>query len=152
MGTHYKGSAEEIRALDAYIKLMRAADSVRTALEHHLAAHDLTENQFGTLEAIYHLGALHQHELGRKLFTSKGNLTVLLDKLESRGLVRRERSSADRRLVAIHLTDAGRETVRSILPGHVARITALMNSLEPNEQRNLARFSKRLGLHAREST
>ena len=150
MGTHYRGTPKQTRALDAYIKLMRAADSVRSALENHLNAHDLTENQFGALEAIYHLGPLHQHELGRKLFTSKGNLTVLVDKLEARGLVQRERDSNDRRLIAVHLTDAGRSTVRNILPNHVARITALLGVLEPNEQRNLAKLSKRLGLQARE--
>jgi MarR family transcriptional regulator, 2-MHQ and catechol-resistance regulon repressor len=151
MGTHYKGSPTETRALDTYIKLMRSADGIRNALEQHLSSHNLTENQFGTLEVIYHLGALYQHELGQKLFTSKGNLTILLDKLEARELVRRERSSTDRRLIAIHLTDAGRSLVETILPEHVARIVALMNILEPNEQRSMARLSKRLGLHARES-
>jgi MarR family transcriptional regulator, 2-MHQ and catechol-resistance regulon repressor len=151
MGTHYQGSPKEIRALNAYIKLMRAADSLRGHLERHLAAHNLTENQFGALETIYHLGALHQHELGRKLFTSKGNLTALLDKLERAGLVRRERSQTDRRLIAVHLTEAGQSLVGSILPGHVAQITALMSVLDAREQRSLEGFCKLLGLHAQET-
>ncbi len=50
MPTHYRGSAQGKAALDAYIKLMRAAD--------------LTVGQFGTLEALFHLGPLCQYEKG----------------------------------------------------------------------------------------
>jgi MarR family transcriptional regulator, 2-MHQ and catechol-resistance regulon repressor len=148
MATHYDGSKDEIRALNAYITLMRAADSVRSVLERRLLSLNLTENQFGTLEMLYHLGPVHQHVLGRKLFTSKGNVTVLVDQLEKRALVKRERDGTDRRLVAVVLTNTGRELVESLLPDHVTVITELFSALEPGEQETLARLCKKLGLNA----
>ncbi len=56
MPTHYRGSAQERAALDTYIKLMRAADSVTARLDPLMRAAHLTLGQFGTLEALLHLG------------------------------------------------------------------------------------------------
>jgi MarR family transcriptional regulator, 2-MHQ and catechol-resistance regulon repressor len=148
MGTHYHGTTEEIQALNTYIKLMRAANTIQMRLEQRLTAFHLTENQFGTLEMLYHLGTTHQYVLGRKLFTSKGNITVLIDQLEKRSLVTRERDTKDRRLVGVQLTKLGVELVKSLLPDHVAAIVQLMASLTLVEQKNLASLCKKLGLGA----
>ena len=50
---------------------------------------DLTVGQFGTLEALLHLGPLCRRDLGRKLLRSGGNITVVVGNLARRGLVRR---------------------------------------------------------------
>ena len=67
MGTHYRGTADEVRALDSYIKLMRAADSIAARIERLLKVQGLTISQFGVLEALYHLGPMCQRQLGTKL-------------------------------------------------------------------------------------
>ncbi|MBI1941443.1 MAG: MarR family transcriptional regulator, partial [Acidobacteria bacterium] len=54
MPTHYAGTPGEVKALDAYIKLMRAAESVSGRAARHLAASPLTLSQFGVLEALFH--------------------------------------------------------------------------------------------------
>jgi MarR family 2-MHQ and catechol resistance regulon transcriptional repressor len=66
MGTHHQGPRTEILALDAYIKLMRAADSI-TARAHLVLPDGVTLTQFAALEALYHLGPLFQSELAAKL-------------------------------------------------------------------------------------
>ena len=43
MGTHYNGSKKEMRALDAYIKLMRAADTINSTVNLSLSKFGLTE-------------------------------------------------------------------------------------------------------------
>ena len=63
-------------------------------VEPRLAAAGLTPTQLGVLEAILHKGPLTQRELGRKVLTSAGNMTDVVDKLEARGLVRRTRVAA----------------------------------------------------------
>ncbi|MCS7072008.1 MAG: MarR family transcriptional regulator [Anaerolinea sp.] len=146
MGTHYRGSADEIRALDAYIKLMRAADSVFQRTNGHLAEHSLTPTQFAVLEALYHLGTLSQIELARKLLKSTGNITTVLQHLEARGLVCRQRCASDQRVVEVSLTDAGRAAIERILPDHVRRITADLSVLTPAEQETLAALCRKLGL------
>ena len=72
MPTRHKGTLEEIQALDVYIKLQRAAETVMRRTTAHLADYDLPVSQFAVLEALYHLGVLSQRELANKLLQSTG--------------------------------------------------------------------------------
>lgn len=147
MGTHHSGTREEVLALDAFIKLTRAADSVMAALQPGLSLAGLTSSQLGVLEALLHLGPLCQRDLGRKLLKSNSNVTTVIDHLEDRGLVARARGE-DRRFVEVRLTAAGRRLVSEVFPAHLARIVALFGVLEAGEQEELARLSRKLGLEA----
>ena len=146
MGTHYQGTLAEKRALDVYIKLSRAAESVNTRVNHHLKAEKLTISQFGVLEAIYHLGPMHQNRLAEKILKSSGNLTLVIDNLEKRGLVTRERDPEDRRCMTIHLTESGRALIESIFPRHVGIVVQEINVLTREEQSQLAVLCRKLGL------
>jgi MarR family 2-MHQ and catechol resistance regulon transcriptional repressor len=146
MGTHYKGTQREIRALDTYIKVMRAADSVSARLSPRLAAAGLTMSQLGALEALYHLGPLCQCDLANKLLKTSGNITMVIDNLERLGLVRRRREGRDRRFVTVHLTEKGRRVIREIFPRHVAAIVEEMSILTKAEQEELGRLCRKLGL------
>ncbi|MBI1983584.1 MAG: MarR family transcriptional regulator [Acidobacteria bacterium] len=145
MPTHYAGTPGEVKALDAYIKLMRAAESVSGRAARHLAASPLTLSQFGVLEALFHLGPLCQRDLGRKLLRSGGNIVMVVDNLEKRGLVERRRGKQDRRFVTVHLTGKGRRLIARIFPRHVAVLVKQMGALSASEQEKLGRLCRRLG-------
>lgn len=145
MGTHFRGSPRQVQALDAYIKLVRAAESVTASLQPGLAAWGLTTSQFGALEALWHLGPMCQREVGEKLLKSSSNVTTVVDNLERRSLVERERSTDDRRVVTLRLTDAGRRLVQKALPPHVQEIVAAFEHLNAGERRDLARLCRKLG-------
>ena len=146
MGTRYKGSKEETRALDAFIKLVRAAQSVSGRVEAHLSEIGLTVSQFGALEALYHIGPLFQKDLASKILKSSGNITMVVDNLEKRGLVDRVRDEKDRRHYSVRITPKGSALIRSFFPGHVARIVKEMAALSKAEQEELGRLCKRVGL------
>ena len=145
MPTRYRGTPVEVRALDAYIKLSRAADSLTTRIHRHLDASKLTISQFGVLEAVFHLGPLTQRDLAQKLLKSGGNMTLVIDNLEKRGLVRRDRQQEDRRCILVHLTKTGQALIEKIFPDHVAAILAEMSILSESEQEELSRLCRRLG-------
>lgn len=146
MPTHYAGTAEEKSALDVYIKLARAAESVTARVNHHLAEVNLTISQFGVLEAVYHLGPMHQGLLAEKILKSSGNMTLVIDNLVKRELVERKRDSEDRRCVTIHLTEAGRYLIEEIFPRHVAIVVKEIGVLTMAEQVQLAALCRKLGL------
>jgi MarR family 2-MHQ and catechol resistance regulon transcriptional repressor len=146
MGTHYVGTIEERRALDTYIKLSRAAESVMQRINAHLRDYDLTISQFGAIEALYHLGPMQLGELGTKILKSSGNMTLVVDNLVNRGLVYRQRRQDDRRCVDIHLTEAGTTLVQSIMQPHVAKVVQALNILSAAEQEQLAALCRTLGL------
>ena len=81
MPTHYQGCPYSVRALDAFIELVRASGSVVARTSRHLATEGLTVGQFGILETLWHLGPLHQCELAKKHLQSGGNVTMIVDNL-----------------------------------------------------------------------
>ncbi|MEM8484244.1 MAG: MarR family transcriptional regulator [Bacteroidota bacterium] len=145
MGTHYSGAIDERLALNVYIKLSRATETISGMVNGHLQNHRLTISQFGVLEALHHLGPLQTSELGKKILKSSGNMTLVIDNLEKRDLVRRERGQKDRRCIEIHLTEAGAQLVKDIMPAHVAGITDAMAALNSTEQEQLEALCKKLG-------
>jgi MarR family transcriptional regulator, 2-MHQ and catechol-resistance regulon repressor len=145
MGTKFQGTDEEINALNTYIKLTRAAESVFDRTNAHIASYDLTTTQFAVLEALHHLGTLSQVELAQKLLKSTGNITTVLQNLEKRNLICRVRDPNDQRYVQVSLTDTGRELISRIFPGHVQGIVTAMNVLSTEEQAALAHLCRKLG-------
>lgn len=146
MATHYQGTEQERQALDAYIKLTRATESVNQRVNRHLNDHNLTVSQFGVLEALYHLGPMPVGRLAEKILRSSANLTLVVDNLVKRGLAERERRPDDRRTVEISLTDDGRDLITAILPDHVAGVVSAFDVLSSEEQSVLAALCKRLGI------
>jgi MarR family transcriptional regulator, 2-MHQ and catechol-resistance regulon repressor len=146
MPTHYKGSAREARALDTFIKLTRATETLGAQLQRHLASLEITPPQLAVLEALLHVGPMSQSELGRKLLRSNPNMTALLDNLERGKWIQRERSSEDRRVVVVSLTPEGRRVIERVFPAHAAHVTALMGALTAEEQETLGALCKKLGL------
>ena len=145
MATHHRGPEKEVRALNAYITLIRAAESVAARLQALLSERSVTIGQFGALEALYHLGPMRPNELARKLLRSPGNMTTVLDNLERCGLAVRRREKDDRRCVTVHLTDAGRRLMQRIFPEHVADVVRVFAVLTPAEQEELRRLCRVLG-------
>lgn len=146
MGTHYEGSKKEQQVLNAFIKLMRATESLNNRLNRHHAEADLTVTQFGVLEALHHLGPLNQKALGEKLLKSGGNITLVIDNLEKSNLVERQQDPNDRRSMLIHLTQEGEEFISSYFPQHLERIKNEFEVLSNKELDQLATICKKLGL------
>lgn len=146
MGTHYEGTAKEINTLNAFIKLMRATDSINNRLNRHLAENDLTISQFGVMEALLHLGPLNQTSLAEKLLKSGGNITMVIDNLEKSGWVKRETNPKDRRSVLVHLTNEGEKMITSFFPEHLQHIMNEFDNLSDTELKELASICKKIGL------
>lgn len=139
----------ETRALDTYVKLMRATESVTARAHRRLSNFGLTLSQFGVLEALYHLGPMSQGEIGQKILRSSGNMTMVIDNLERRKLVRRERNREDRRVFIIRLTGGGKKLISSLFPSQAAEIKKELEVLTPAEQQTLGNLCKKLGLQGR---
>jgi MarR family 2-MHQ and catechol resistance regulon transcriptional repressor len=132
-------------ALGLWVALARCYSTFAKAIGPRVQEYDLTVPQFGTLEALYHLGPLSLGELAEKLLVTGGNVTYVMDRLEGRGLVARYRSPDDRRVVHAKLTAEGRDLIKSVFPGHAEYIEHLCRHLTSTEQERLRRLLKELG-------
>ena len=146
MPTHYQGTPDEIRSLNTFIRFSRAYESFMSRLKNYGSLGDLTLSQFGVLESLYHLGPMCQGEVSSKLLKSTGNITLVLDNLEKRSLIRRQRDQEDRRMVMISLTPTGEELIAKVLPVHVAAIEDELSVLSSEEQEIFGALCKKLGL------
>jgi MarR family 2-MHQ and catechol resistance regulon transcriptional repressor len=145
MPTHFDGPECQVLALDTMIKLTRATNTLLARLARRATHGELTESQFGTLEALYHLGPMSQTEICSKLLKSSGNTTLVVDNLEKHGLVQRQRDEHDRRVIMVQLTDAGRTLIADLFPTHAAVVAEELAVLTAEEQRQLGDLCRKLG-------
>ncbi len=99
-------------------------NSISHQVDRRLVAHDLTHAQWVPLFKLAHGECGTVAELARTLQSDPGAMTRALDRLEAKGLVARVRSSEDRRVVNLELTDAGRE-VAAVVPAVLAEVLNL---------------------------
>ncbi len=93
--------------------LYACAREVVKAYRPHLDALGLTYTQYISMMVLWEEGKVSVRDLGRKLHLDSGTLTPLLKKLESKGYLRRERSTADERVVIACITEEGRKLKRA---------------------------------------
>ena len=95
--------------------------SLAQQTDRRLAEHDLTTTQWRPLMHLKMEGKATVAELARNSHTDAGAMTRLLDRLEKKGLCKRVRSTADRRVVEVELTPEG-ETVLGHVPGVLSEV------------------------------
>jgi len=140
-----KGRRFDSPEQEAFLNLWRTYDRLHIAEEELFGRYDLTPQQYNALRLLRGQGdrKLATLDLGSRLVSRAPDITRLLDKLEERGLIARERPADNRRMVLIGLTSAGRallaeldEPVRACHVrklGHLSReqlsqLTALLQS------------------------
>ncbi|HMA06844.1 MAG TPA: MarR family transcriptional regulator, partial [Ramlibacter sp.] len=89
-------------------------DMMSSQIEHEFEPSGLTNAQWLPLLKLSMGASSTPAELARECHLDAGGMTRLLDRLETKGLVRRVRSSEDRRVVNLELTDPGREAAKHI--------------------------------------
>jgi MarR family 2-MHQ and catechol resistance regulon transcriptional repressor len=124
---------------------MRATNSLTATIGHALASDRLTISQFGVLEALYHLGPLQQHTIGDKLLKSGGNITMVVDNLEKRGLIERERCKEDRRCIRVKLTGSGKDLISKVYPRIAELIREAFAVIPQEDMESLNSTLRRLG-------
>ena len=144
-------SPAERDALKLWVVLSRAHRAIEERASRDVAQHGLTLAEFGVLEALYHKGSMLLGEVQRSLLVSSGGVTYLVDRLEKRGLVRRDECLEDRRARYAVLTPEGEAFVRRVFPPHAAEVRKAVAALTREEQRTLTGLLKRLGLGAAEA-
>jgi DNA-binding MarR family transcriptional regulator len=76
-----------------------------------LATVGLTPRLWGAMNMLDHEGDVSQQQLGRAIGMDPSSMVSTIDELEAKGWVERRRHPTDRRAYALHITDAGRETL-----------------------------------------
>lgn len=103
---------------------------------------------FAVLEVLLHKGSLPVNTIGDKVLLTSGSITTAVDRLERKALVKREKSELDRRVVLVHLTEAGRELITQAFDQHAENLDRLFDVFDDEERAQFAKLSRKLGVYA----
>lgn len=95
-------------AMRVWFRLIRLEARMQVAITERLRQVALSVPQCDVLTTLTEMEGVSQQVLAKRLYVTKGNISGLLDRLESAGLVERRSTQTDRRQYEIHLTPAGR--------------------------------------------
>ena len=125
------------------MKAFHALDAVaRKSLNLSLAG--LGDSDFAVLEALLHKGPLPVNTIGPKVWLTPGSISVAVDRLEQKRLVRR-RKTDDRRVRRVELTAKGRMLIAKTFREHAAAMEEAAAVLPQKEGLILLRLLKKLG-------
>lgn len=113
---HRTPVTREHEVLDTLRELAGCTQAFQAYTVEQIRSYGLTHPQFDVLATLGTQGGMSFKELGRATLTTKGTLTGIVDRLESRGAVRRVESEADRRSTRVELTEAGRRLFEDVYP------------------------------------
>src|SRR3954452_13153250 len=101
---------------ECYLNLWRTYDRLRMLEDQLFARHDLTPQQYNALRLLRaeHPAGLPTLALASRLVSHAPDITRLIDRLEQRGLVARQRVAGNRRVVQIGITEAGLVLLKSL--------------------------------------
>ncbi|NLG60961.1 MAG: MarR family transcriptional regulator [Candidatus Cloacimonetes bacterium] len=134
----------------ALVAVFRTADALRRALTQVLEPHGLTMQQYNVLRILR--GArpdpLPTMDIAERMMDRTPGITRLLDRLEAKGLVRRERCQDDRRQVLCTITPVGLELLAGLDEAVDRADEALLAPLDEREMRELIGYLERIQAQA----
>ena len=136
--------AKADRAMRTWIDIARAFTVVRAKENSFIEANGLTIQQFGVLEALYHMGGLTVGELTKLVLSTPGNMTVVLKNLKQKGLIDTKHPENDRRVTVAAITDAGSAVISKIFPVHAKNMEGYFECLPDEEQETLSAILRKL--------
>lgn len=135
----------DFEAMAVVSNLFRAANAVRNHLERTvLQPHDLTWTAFVVLWVTWIWEPIQTRQVAEEGGFSKATLSGVLTTLEGRGLVTRERSATDGRLVLVRLTPAGRRLMKKLFPEFNEQERAVVASIPPGDRASAAQMLRQL--------
>lgn len=133
---------------DNFFRTLRSLAECYQAFETYSGSHirslGLTPAQFDIVATLGNTPGMTCRELGEKTLITKGTLTGVLDRMASRGIIRRGPSDADRRRVFVSLTPAGMRMFGRVFPEHAAHVKKAFMTLSPGELEQASDLLQRL--------
>ena len=122
----------------------RARSALLTGLDAELEQFGLTGAQFAVLKYVADGTADTAADLCRTLHYDTGSMTRMLDRLEEKAVLRRERCTQDRRVVYLLVTDTGNELLPRLREGALRVLERHLRGFSPEERANLKQYLTRV--------
>ncbi|AQT78761.1 MarR family transcriptional regulator [Mycolicibacterium litorale] len=131
--------------IDVLGRVQRIASICNQRLDSNLERHGVTRSEFAVLGALARVDRpLRASEVVSTTLLSGASVTKIADSLARRGLLERQKSERDGRVVLLVLTGAGRAVVDSEMPRRLADDEAMISGLTDAERATLAELLRKI--------
>jgi MarR family 2-MHQ and catechol resistance regulon transcriptional repressor len=128
-----------------FLLFWKASHAVMRYDDQSIAAQGFASlSDYAVLEVLLHKGALPVNAIGEKVLLTSGSITTAVQRLEKKGLVRRERSEGDARVVLVHLTDEGLSLIQEAFTLHADNLDELFAEFSEDERIQFAGLMRKL--------
>jgi DNA-binding MarR family transcriptional regulator len=127
---------------EVLLNLQRTADAAMRPVEAEMKNHGLSVTQYNVLRILRGAGDGGRTcgEIGDRLITRDPDITRLLDRMEKRGLIRRERQTKDRRVILTFITKEGMDLLEQLDESIPATIRGALGHLGERKLKDLCRL------------
>lgn len=139
---------EQALSLKLFVVLSKAQKIMMDHATRDIRRHGISATEFSVLELLYNKGRIPLQQIGGRVLVTSGSITYNIDKLEKKGLLKREPCSEDRRVTYAVLTDEGAAWFDRIFPEHADVIHRASAGLTSEEKQAAVELLKKLGLEA----
>jgi len=133
-----------------WLVLWKAFDALQAHALDNISSLGLGLSDFGILEILLHKGPLPVNSIGEKIRLTSGSVSVAIDRLARKRLVKRQNDPKDRRTRVIHLTAEGRKLIECAFARHAEAMERAASGVTGAQRTELLRLLKQLGLQAEE--
>jgi MarR family 2-MHQ and catechol resistance regulon transcriptional repressor len=130
------------------VVIWKALRAIKRQMDSDLQRCGMSNTDFRVLEVLLHQGPLPVNVIGPKVDLTAGAISVAVDRLEERGLVKREESKRDRRVRTVALSHEGKKAITPVYERHVALMERLLEPLDSAQRASLEVMMKAVGRHA----
>ncbi|MBM7651210.1 MarR family winged helix-turn-helix transcriptional regulator [Neobacillus cucumis] len=127
-----------------FLLLMQTSKAIHDRIKEEMAKNKLSITEFSVLEVLYHKGKQTIHQIGQCILISSGSMTYCLDKLEQRGLLKRNACPDDRRAIHVTLTEEGNEWMNEFMPKYHEVVNDMFDSLNSDEADTFVKLLKKV--------
>lgn len=140
--------AQKVKAKAKFLPVMRSLAQTYQAFfsysDGHVREMGLTSPQFDVIATLGDTEGMSMKDLAAATLVTKGTLTGIVDRLEKKGLLRREVPPENRRSFTVVLTDEGESLFQQVFPQHIAHLQQRFERLTMDELEQLRALLEKL--------
>jgi MarR family transcriptional regulator, 2-MHQ and catechol-resistance regulon repressor len=116
-----------------FLLLMQTSKAIQERIRDEMSKNKLSITEFSVLEVLFYQGKQTIQQIGNRILISSGSMTYVIDKLEQKGIIKRNDCREDRRVIHITLTAEGMEMLENIMPKYQDIVDSIFGDLTDDE-------------------
>jgi MarR family transcriptional regulator, 2-MHQ and catechol-resistance regulon repressor len=123
-----------------FLLLMQTSKAIQERIRDEMSKNKLSITEFSVLEVLFYQGKQTIQQIGTRILISSGSMTYVIDKLEQKGIIKRNDCKEDRRVIHITLTPEGMDMMENIMPKYQDMVDSIFEDLTEDESELMIHF------------